>query len=97
MPHFPNASGGWQRRGSRVSNIFSPTNAGARGRGSLVGAGAFVASDTLVRARALGVDPRQHLAGNDARGFFAVLDYLLVNGSTRTNVNDFRALLVGLE
>ena len=30
---------------------------------TLKGTGAFVAPDTLVRDRALGVDPRQHLAG----------------------------------
>jgi hydroxypyruvate reductase len=65
--------------------------------GSEDNAGAFVAPDTLARARALGVDPRQSLAGNDAWGFFAALDDLLVTGPTRTNVNDFRALLVGLE
>jgi len=65
--------------------------------GSEDNAGAFVGPDTLGRARALGVDPRQRLAGNDAWGFFAALDDLLVTGPTRTNVNDFRALLVGLE
>lgn len=65
--------------------------------GSEDNAGAFVGPDTLARARALGVDPRQRLAGNDAWGFFAALDDLLVTGPTRTNVNDFRALLVGLE
>jgi glycerate 2-kinase len=65
--------------------------------GSEDNAGAFVEPDTLARARALGVDPRQRLAGNDAWCFFAALDDLLVTGPTRTNVNDFRALLVGLE
>jgi hydroxypyruvate reductase len=65
--------------------------------GSEDNAGAFVGPDTLGRAHALGVDPRQRLAGNDAWGFFAELDDLLVTGPTRTNVNDFRALLVGLE
>ena len=65
--------------------------------GSEDNAGAFVAPDTLARARKLGVDPRQRLAGNDAWGFFAALDDLLVTGPTRTNVNDFRALIVGLD
>ena len=50
-----------------------------------------------LRAHALGVNPRQRLAGNDARGFFAALDDLLVTGPTRTNANDFRTLLVGLQ
>ncbi len=65
--------------------------------GSEDNAGAFVTPDTLARARMLGVDPRQQLAGNDAWGFFNALGDLLVSGPTRTNVNDFRALLVGLE
>ena len=58
-------------------------------------AGAFVAPDTLARARALGFDSAQRLAGNDAYGFFAALDDLVVTGPTRTNVNDFRAILIG--
>jgi hydroxypyruvate reductase len=65
--------------------------------GSEDNAGAFVGPDTLARARKLGVDPRQRLAGNDAWGFFATLDDLLVTGPTRTNVNDFRALSIGLD
>jgi hydroxypyruvate reductase len=65
--------------------------------GSEDNAGAFVAPDTLRRARACGVDAAGCLADNDAWGFFAALGDLLVTGPTRTNVNDFRALLVGLE
>jgi hydroxypyruvate reductase len=65
--------------------------------GSEDNAGAFVGPDTLARARKLGLDPRQRLAGNDAWGFFAALDDLLVTGPTRTNVNDFRALSIGLD
>jgi glycerate 2-kinase len=65
--------------------------------GSEDNAGAFVGPDTLARARKLGVDPRQRLAGNDAWGFFAALDDLLVTGPTRTTVNDFRALSIGLD
>ena len=62
--------------------------------GSEDNAGAFVGPDSLARARAAGLDPRRHLAGNDAWGFFAGLGDLLVSGPTRTNVNDFRAILV---
>jgi hydroxypyruvate reductase len=65
--------------------------------GSEDNAGAYVGPDTLARARKLGIDPRQRLAGNDAWGFFAALDDLLVTGPTRTNVNDFRALSIGLD
>ncbi|AXS80677.1 glycerate kinase [Dechloromonas sp. HYN0024] len=62
--------------------------------GSEDNAGAFVGPDTLLRARAAGLDPRRHLSNNDAWGFFAGLGDLLVTGPTRTNVNDFRAILV---
>jgi hydroxypyruvate reductase len=57
-------------------------------------AGAVIGPDTLVRARALGVDPRAMLDAHDAYGLFAALDDLVVTGPTRTNVNDFRAILI---
>ena len=63
--------------------------------GSEDNAGAFVGPDTLARARAAGLDLAAHLAGNDAWGFFAGLGDLLVTGPTRTNVNDFRAIVIG--
>ncbi|HMV20231.1 MAG: glycerate kinase [Betaproteobacteria bacterium] len=65
--------------------------------GSEDNAGAFVAPNTLARARVAGLDPRAALDANDAWGFFAALGDLLVTGPTRTNVNDFRAILVGVE
>ena len=65
--------------------------------GSEDNAGAFVDPQTLPRAKALGLDIRPHLAENDAWGYFAGLGDLLVTGPTRTNVNDFRAILVGLK
>ena len=58
-------------------------------------AGALVAPDTLARARAAGMDPRARLDDNDAHGFFAALGDQVVTGPTLTNVNDFRALLIG--
>jgi len=57
-------------------------------------AGALLAPDSLVRARALGIDPRARLADNDGYGVFAALGDLVVTGPTRTNVNDFRAILI---
>lgn len=57
-------------------------------------AGAILAPDSLARARAQGLDPYSMLAENNAYGFFAALDDLIVTGPTRTNVNDFRAILV---
>ncbi|MEZ5646779.1 MAG: glycerate kinase [Burkholderiaceae bacterium] len=57
-------------------------------------AGARVAPDTLARAAAHGLKLAEHLARNDAYGFFGPLDDLVFTGPTHTNVNDFRALLV---
>ncbi len=57
-------------------------------------AGALVGPDTLARAWALGINARDSLADNDGHGFFAALGDSLVTGPTRTNVNDFRAVLI---
>jgi len=35
------------------------------------------------------------LAKHDSYGFFSTLGDLLVTGPTRTNVNDYRAIVVG--
>jgi glycerate 2-kinase len=58
-------------------------------------AGARIGPGTLARARALGHDPLADLAANDAFSFFEALGDLIVTGPTRTNVNDFRAILIG--
>jgi hydroxypyruvate reductase len=57
-------------------------------------AGAFVAPDTLARARAQGMKVDDFLGRNDAYGYFSALGDLVITGPTHTNVNDFRALLV---
>jgi glycerate 2-kinase len=62
--------------------------------GSEDNAGALVMPDTLARARAKGIDAEACLANNDAYGFFAGIGDLVVTGPTRTNVNDFRAILI---
>jgi len=62
--------------------------------GSEDNAGALYAPDTLARAEALGVSGKAHLANNDGYSFFSALDDLVVSGPTRTNVNDFRAILI---
>jgi hydroxypyruvate reductase len=62
--------------------------------GSEDNAGARIGPDTLARAAALGLDPVRALAGNDAYPFFEALGDLVTTGPTRTNVNDFRAILV---
>lgn len=57
-------------------------------------AGALWTPDTLQRANALGLDARQHLEAHNAYGFFQALDDLVVTGPTRTNVNDFRLVMI---
>ena len=57
-------------------------------------AGACIGPDTLKRARAAGLDARQMLRDHDSYGFFERLGDLIVTGPTRTNVNDFRAVLI---
>ena len=57
-------------------------------------AGALLAPDTLARASVAGLDARARLDDNDAGGFFGGLDDLVVTGPTRTNVNDYRAVLL---
>ena len=57
-------------------------------------AGAYFAPDSLARAWALGINPRESLDNNDGHGFFAALGDSIVTGPTLTNVNDFRAILV---
>jgi glycerate 2-kinase len=57
-------------------------------------AGAFIDAGTLARARRLGLDPASFLADNNSTEFFEKLGDLLIPGPTRTNVNDFRAILV---
>jgi hydroxypyruvate reductase len=41
-----------------------------------------------------GQDGRAFLARHDSYGFFSALGDLVVTGPTRTNVNDYRAILV---
>ncbi|HXH02911.1 MAG TPA: glycerate kinase [Candidatus Competibacteraceae bacterium] len=57
-------------------------------------AGALLTPDSLARAWALGINPKEALADNDGHGFFAALGEQVVTGPTLTNVNDFRAILI---
>jgi glycerate 2-kinase len=57
-------------------------------------AGALLSPDTLVRARAIGLDARAMLARHDSHGFFGAIGDLIITGPTLTNVNDIRAILV---
>jgi len=57
-------------------------------------AGALATPDTLSRAWAKGIRPRDSLDNNDGHGFFEALGDSLITGPTLTNVNDFRAILI---
>lgn len=61
--------------------------------GSEDNAGAVLAPDSLDRAAAAGLDAGALLDANDSYGFFSALGDLVVTGPTRTNVNDFRAIV----
>lgn len=63
--------------------------------GSEENAGGFADGGTVRRIRAAGADPRALLADNDAYGALEWAGDLLVTGPTGTNVNDFRAILIG--
>ena len=62
--------------------------------GSEDNAGAVLGPETMKRARAIGLDARERLGANDSYGFFSALGDLLVTGPTRTNVNDYRVLVL---
>jgi glycerate 2-kinase len=57
-------------------------------------AGAILAPDSLRRAAKKKFDARELLDDNNGYGFFTALGDLVVTGPTRTNVNDFRVILI---
>jgi glycerate 2-kinase len=57
-------------------------------------AGGFISPNSINRAVAAGLNPQALLDDNDAYAFLASLGDLIVTGPTRTNVNDFRAVLI---
>jgi glycerate 2-kinase len=65
--------------------------------GSEDNAGALIGPDTLVRAHLQGIDAAKLLAAHDSHEFFSSLEDLVMTGPTLTNVNDYRALLLGLD
>jgi glycerate 2-kinase len=62
--------------------------------GSEDNAGALYQPDSIERANAQGLRAKALLENNDGYGFFHALGDLVVSGPTRTNVNDFRAILI---
>lgn len=58
-------------------------------------AGAFCDGSTASRLRAQGLDGRQFLSRNESYTAFEAIGDLFVPGPTGTNVNDFRAIILG--
>ncbi len=59
-------------------------------------AGAVIGPGTLEAAKVAGLDRKAALAANDAHSFFAAIGAQVVTGPTLTNVNDFRAIAIGV-
>ena len=66
---------------------------GIDGTGS--NAGAFADGTTASAIRRTGHDPEDLLANNDALAAFKIANGVFTSGATGTNVNDFRAVLIG--
>lgn len=62
--------------------------------GSEDNAGALLSPESLQRAAGKRLHAASMLADNDAYSFFEAIGALVVTGPTRTNVNDFRVVLV---
>lgn len=62
--------------------------------GSESNAGAWLAPDSVALARARGFSPQTCLDAHDAWGFFEAAGTLVTTGPTRTNVNDYRVVLL---
>jgi glycerate 2-kinase len=62
--------------------------------GSEDNAGAVLTPDFLQRAARAGVCAQELLARHDSYGFFSALGNLVMTGPTRTNINDYRAIIV---
>jgi glycerate 2-kinase len=78
-----------------ISALAADTDGTDGGEGSADDpAGAIVDPSTGERAQGLGLIPANFLQNNDSTGFFGKLGDLVVTGPTRTNVNDFRVILV---
>jgi hydroxypyruvate reductase len=57
-------------------------------------AGGWIGPETLVRAGEASLDPDDLLRRNDSAALFRALGQEIKTGPTRTNVNDFRVILI---
>lgn len=79
-----------------VAAIAADTDGIDGGEGKVTDpAGAIISSTTVENARARQISAQKFLDDNDATTFFDATGELVMRGPTHTNVNDFRALLIG--
>ena len=57
-------------------------------------AGAIVDGETILKAKKLGLDPKEYLDNNDSYNFFNKINSLLITGPTGTNVMDVQIIVV---
>lgn len=62
--------------------------------GSEDNAGAYILPATLSEGDAKGLSAQKYLEDNDSYTYFEKLNQLIITGPTRTNINDFRAILI---
>ncbi|PIT39767.1 glycerate kinase type-2 family protein [Snodgrassella alvi] len=62
--------------------------------GSEDNAGAWLTPESLHHARKIGLNPNELLQQHRAYDFFSATKQLLITTPTRTNINDFRAILI---
>jgi glycerate-2-kinase len=53
-----------------------------------------VDGQTVSKAKAIGINPAQHLRNNDSYTFFKRIDDLFITGLTGTNVMDIQITLI---
>ncbi|MBU2877356.1 glycerate kinase type-2 family protein [Aliiglaciecola lipolytica] len=57
-------------------------------------AGGFIDESTLTTAKSKGLSPQSYLANHDSFHFLQAVGGLIITGPTRTNVNDFRVIMI---
>ncbi len=82
----------WYLRGKQGVSAIACDTDGIDGTGPF--AGAIIDSDSVARGKAQGLDASWFLSAHNAGRFFELLGDTVETGPTRTNVNDFRVILI---
>lgn len=82
---------------AEISPQIAVLSAGTDGiDGKSPAAGAVADQTTIRRARDLGLDPEDFLAGSDSFSFFDALSDAIITGPTGNNVRDLRVIISGM-